>query len=95
MIRRKARLVAKGYSQVAGEDFEETYAAVVRLESLRISAAVAAKLGLHIWQVDFVSAYLNSVPEHTVYMHVPPGFQGGEGKVCRLLKTLYGMMQGG
>ncbi|KAG5716923.1 hypothetical protein E4T56_gene8533 [Termitomyces sp. T112] len=80
---------------VAGEDFDETYAAVVCLESLRILAAIAVQLNLHIWQVDFVSAYLNSVPEHTVYMQVPPGFQGGEDKVCRLLKTIYGMMQGG
>lgn len=59
-----------------------------------MAAAVAATLGLHIWQVDFVSAYLNSVLKHTVYMRIPPGFPGGEGKVCLLRKTLYGMMQG-
>ncbi|GLB45566.1 putative reverse transcriptase (RNA-dependent DNA polymerase) [Lyophyllum shimeji] len=95
IVRRKARLVAKGFSQVHGEDFDETYAAVVRLESIRMTIAIAAQLGMHLWQVDFVSAYLNSVLSHTVYMQVPPGFRGGEGKVCLLLKTLYGMMQGG
>jgi hypothetical protein len=34
--RNKARLVAKGYSQVEGLDFDETYAPVARLESIRI-----------------------------------------------------------
>ena len=34
IIQCKARLVAKGYSQVAGEDFDETYAVVMCLESL-------------------------------------------------------------
>lgn len=95
VIRRKARLVAKGYSQVAGEDFDETYAAVVRLESLRMSAAIAAQDGFEIWQVDFISAYLNSIPEHEVYMRLPPGFSGGEGKLALLRKTIYGLMQGG
>jgi hypothetical protein len=33
----KARLVAKGYSQVEGLDFDETYAPIARLESIRIT----------------------------------------------------------
>ena len=60
-----------------------------------MSAAVAAQEGLEIWQVDFISAYLNSIPEHEVYMRLPPGFPGGEGKLARLRKTIYGLMQGG
>jgi hypothetical protein len=36
VTRNKARLVAKGYAQVAGLDFEETFAPVARLESIRI-----------------------------------------------------------
>jgi hypothetical protein len=35
VTRNKARLVAKGYAQVAGLDFEETFAPVARLESIR------------------------------------------------------------
>jgi hypothetical protein len=38
--RNKARLVAKGYAQVAGLDFEETFAPVARLESIRILLAL-------------------------------------------------------
>jgi hypothetical protein len=42
VTRNKARLVAKGYAQVAGLDFEETFAPVARLESIRILLAYAA-----------------------------------------------------
>lgn len=94
-MRHKARLVAKGFSQVAGEDFDETYAAVVRLKSLRMLAAIAAQEGFEIWQIDFISAYLNSILEHEIYMWLPPGFPRGEGKLARLQKTLYVLMQGG
>ena len=41
VTRNKARLVAKGYSQVEGLDFDETYAPVARLESIRILLAYA------------------------------------------------------
>ena len=36
VVQQKVCLVAKGYLQVAGEDFNETYVAVVHLESLRM-----------------------------------------------------------
>jgi hypothetical protein len=42
VTRNKAQLVAKGYAQVAGLDFEETFAPVARLESIRILLAYAA-----------------------------------------------------
>ena len=93
VIGRKACLVAKGFSQVVGKDFNEMYVAVVCLESLRILVVIAAREGFEIWQVNFVSAYLNSIPEHKVYL--PLGFARGEGKLALLRKTLYGLMQGG
>jgi hypothetical protein len=36
VIRNKARLVAQGYTQIEGIDFDETFAPVARLESIRI-----------------------------------------------------------
>jgi hypothetical protein len=42
VTRNKARLVAKGYVQVVGLNFEETFAPVARLESIRILLAYAA-----------------------------------------------------
>lgn len=95
IVKRKACLVAKSCTQVQGEDFDETYTSIVCLESMRMTVAVTAALGMHLWQVDFVSAYLNSKLEHTVYMRPPAGFCDGEGKALHLQKTLYGLMQGG
>ena len=41
IMRNKARLVAKGYTQEFGVDFEESYAPVARMESIRILLAYA------------------------------------------------------
>ena len=38
----KPRLVAKGYSQLSGVDFNETFAPVVRMETIRTVPALAA-----------------------------------------------------
>ena len=77
IVKRNAWLVTKGYTQIQGEDFDNTYASVVCLESMQMMVAVAAVLGMHIWQLDFVSAYLNSKLERTVFMKPPPGFLRG------------------
>jgi len=41
--RRKARLVARGFSQKPRIDFEQSFAPVARLESLRLLVAVSAR----------------------------------------------------
>ena len=41
VVRNKTRLVTKGYNQEEGIDYEETYAPVARLESIRILCAFA------------------------------------------------------
>ena len=96
-IKDKARLVGKGYTQQLGVDYNETWAAVTRLESVRMTAAVAAKLDLKLWRIDFVGAYLNSLTKEDIYMKQPEGFvqTGYEDYVCKLVHTIYGTMQGG
>jgi transposase InsO family protein len=98
VIKWKARLVAKGFQQIAGLDFFETYAGVVRYESLRMVWAIAVEdPGWFMWAMDVVSAYLNSDMKETVYMRQPEGFAvpGQESKVCLMKKSLYGFMQSG
>jgi hypothetical protein len=55
VIRNKARLVAKGYSQVKGLYFDETYAPVARLESIRILLGYATYHGFKLYQMDLKS----------------------------------------
>ncbi|KAF7353204.1 Gag-Pol polyprotein [Mycena sanguinolenta] len=76
-LRDKARLVGKGFTQVHGIDYEETWAAVARLESIRMTAAIAAVNNLHLWQIDFEAAYLNSETKEEIYMEQPRGYEGG------------------
>ncbi len=59
VTRNKARLVAKRYAQVAGLDFEETFAPVARLESIRILLAYAIHHSFRLFQMDVKSAFLN------------------------------------
>lgn len=95
-IKDKARLVGKGYTQRFGIDYNETWAAVARLESIRMTAALAAKLDYKIWMLDYVGAYLNSITKEDIYMAQPEGFVKPRLKkyVVKLLRTLYGTMQG-
>jgi hypothetical protein len=75
VTRNKARLVAKGYAQVAGLDFEETFAPVARLESIRILLAYAAHHSFRLFQMDVKSAFLNGSIKEEVYVEQPPGFE--------------------
>jgi hypothetical protein len=95
IVRHKARLVAKGYVQREGIDFEEVFAPVARLDSVRLLLAVAAQETWEVHHLDVKSAFLNGELEEEVYVVQPPGFveHGSEGKVLRLRKALYGLRQ--
>ncbi|GJU31781.1 retrovirus-related pol polyprotein from transposon TNT 1-94 [Tanacetum coccineum] len=56
---RTLRLVAQGYNQQEGIDYDETYAPVARLESIRILLAYACALDFKLFQIDVKSAFLN------------------------------------
>ena len=91
----KARLVAKGFSQIPGMDFNQTFAPVVRFETIRTILAEAVQRRWKLRQMDVKGAYLNGYLKEEVYMDQPYGFGDGTSKVCRLVKTLYGLKQSG
>jgi hypothetical protein len=95
IIKHKARLVAKGYAQREGVDFEEVYALVARIETVRLIIALAAQNGWQIHHMDVKSAFLNGDLVEEVYVQQPPGFiaRGSSGKVLKLKKALYGLRQ--
>ena len=96
-IKAKARLMEKGYTQKLGMDYNKTWAAVTWLESVQMTATVAAKYDLKLWRIDFVGAYLNSLTKEDIYMKQPEGFvePGYEDYVAKLVHMIYGTMQGG
>ena len=56
-------------------DFEETFAPVARLESIRIILAFASYMDFKLHQMDVKSAFLNGFLEEEVYVKQPPGFE--------------------
>jgi len=92
-IRYKARLVIRGFEQQAGIDYNETFAPVAKLQSLRMMLALAAIHDWEIDQMDVVTAFLNPNVDGDVYMAVPQGIESGEPRVCKLRKSLYGLKQ--
>ncbi|RVW95281.1 Retrovirus-related Pol polyprotein from transposon RE1 [Vitis vinifera] len=91
----RAQLVAKGFTQFYGIDYEETFAPVAKLNSIRVLLSVAVNLDWNLHQLDVKNAFLNRELEEEVYMKIPPSMETPEnsGKVCKLRKSLYYLKQ--
>nr|GEU61877.1 retrovirus-related Pol polyprotein from transposon TNT 1-94 [Tanacetum cinerariifolium] len=91
----KARLVAQGYNQQEGIDYDETYALISRLESIRKLLAYAHAFDVKLFQMDIKSAFLNGFIKEEVYMAQPLEFIDFEkpDHVYKLKKALYGLKQ--
>lgn len=95
VVKYKARLVAKGYSQEQGVDFEENFAPVTRLETVRLLLALAAQNNWEVHHLDVKTAFLNGEIKEDVYVAQPEGYvqKGKEHMVYKLVKALYGLKQ--
>ncbi|GJS57918.1 zinc finger, CCHC-type containing protein [Tanacetum coccineum] len=91
----KARLVIQGFKQNSGIDYFDTYAPVARISTIRLLIAMASIHNLIIHQMDVNTTFLNGELEEEVYINQPRGFilPGNENKVCKLVKSLYGLKQ--
>jgi hypothetical protein len=91
----KARIVVKGYAQEAELDFDETFAPVIRIDSVRILFAISAGKDLYIIQVDCTNAFLHSKSDFEIYVLQPEGFVDVHQPHAVLLlnKALYGLKQ--
>jgi len=93
VTKNKARLVSKGYAQVEGIDFEETYAPVARMESIRMILAYACSKNIKVHQIDVKPTFLNGELEEEAYIEQPEGFAEKRDYVFRLRKAVYGLKQ--
>ena len=91
----KAIVVAKGFTQNEGVDYFDTYSPVVRITSIRVLFVLASIYKLYVHQMDVKTPFLNGDLKEEVYMEQPEGFilSGNEKKVCKLVKSLYGLKQ--
>jgi hypothetical protein len=98
----KARLVLQGYNHQKGVEYDETYAPVVAMESVRFLMGIAASNGWEVDHLDVPTAFLNGELEHLIVTRVPKGWNdaisdelGEDGDPTGLHKSLYGLKQAG
>ena len=93
----RAHLVAQGFTQVHGVDFDDTFAPIAWMVSIRTVLALTARYDWEIHQVDVKSTYLYGElnEDEVIYMKPPPGDIKvcKDGYVLQLLKALYGLKQ--
>ncbi|GJR29612.1 retrovirus-related pol polyprotein from transposon TNT 1-94, partial [Tanacetum coccineum] len=96
ILKNKARLAARGYRQGEGIDFEESFAPVARLETVRIFLAFAAHMNMTVYQMDVKTTFLNGILREEVYISQPDGFVDPDkpNHVYKLKKALYGVETG-
>ena len=68
-------MVAQGYTQVEGIDFDETFALVSKLESVRLLLAFACYAGFKLFKMDVKNAFLNGILHEEAYAEQPKGFE--------------------
>nr|GEX98177.1 retrovirus-related Pol polyprotein from transposon TNT 1-94 [Tanacetum cinerariifolium] len=86
---------AIGYTQEEGIDYEEVFAPVARIETIRLFLAYASFMGFMVYQLDVKSAFLDETIEEEVYVCQPLGFEDTNypDKVSKVVKALYGLHQ--
>ena len=90
-------IVTGGHRQVEGVNYPETFSSTAKMPTVQVVLANAATQDWEIEHVDIKSAYLNVTLKEMIYMKPPHGIlkPGEEGKVCCLVKGLYGLKQAG
>ena len=93
--RYKAFIVVKQFQQKKGVDFDEIFAPVMKMTSIRTVLSIAANMDLEIEQLDVKTTFLRRELDEEIYMQQLEAFveKGKENMVCRLKKSLYGLMQ--
>ena len=90
----KAHLVALGNKQEYGVDYEETFAPVAKMTTVRTILAIAASQSWRLHQMDVKNAFLHGDLQEEIYMKLPSGMTtSSPHDVCKLRRSLYGLKQ--
>ena len=64
-------MVARGFRQQPGIDFNETFAPIARMDTVRTVLSIAAQNKWHVHQMDVKLAFLNGYLDEEVYVEQP------------------------
>ncbi|MCR2848078.1 hypothetical protein KN825_16195, partial [Weizmannia coagulans] len=84
--------VARGFTQSYDIDYQETFAPVAKLNTIRV-LSLAANLDWSLYQLDVKNAFLNGDLDEEVYLEIPPGLNIPEtpNSVLKLKKSSYSL----
>ncbi|CAM8895662.1 unnamed protein product [Rhodiola kirilowii] len=91
--RYKVCLVARGFQQEYGHDYDETFAPVAHMSTIRTLLDVASIREWSISQLDVKNVFLNGELREEVYMRPPPGYSILDSMVLYLRRSLVGLKQ--
>ena len=66
--RYKAGIVVKGFQQKKGVDFDEIFAPVVKMTSIRTVLSIATSMDLEVEELDVKTTFLHGDLEEEIYM---------------------------
>ncbi len=89
----KARLIVRDFFQIHEVDYENTFASIIKFDTLRVFLVIATMKNLELHQVDVNNAFTESFLKEIIYM-----FSSSEVKVrfdcaLRVLRSLYDLKQ--
>lgn len=88
--------MGKGFLQSYDIDHNVTYAPMAKFESIcTVFLSIAGQQNMEMIQFDIKMTFLHRDLDEEIYMDQPPGFvvSGSEMKVCKHLRSLYGVQQ--
>ena len=89
----KARLVARGFSQIYSEDYDKTFALIVRTNTLRVFLAIVAAKDQEYRQYNVKNAFIKALLRERIYLSLLKVVFITLGFSLRVLRSLYGLKQ--
>ena len=87
----KTRLVAKSFTQEYWVDYEETFALIAQISSIRALLTIVTASKCDLFQMNVKNVFLNGNLSKKVYMQHFPGLSIKPNKVCHFRCALYGL----